>query len=448
MFMKRIVSIFSLILLFMLTDCPVMAQTNKWQEIHKVKKKETIFGIARQYGITIDELIEANPEMKNPDYELKKGERIFIPFAKPKEEPKKAEAPKEKKVNVGVLLPLHDVDGDGRRMVEYYRGVLMAVDRLKSDGVNVNIKACNVTPETDLSSTLLEKGMTTLDLILGPLYTKQVKVLGDFCTAYDIKMLIPFSINGNDVDKNPNIFQVYQTNESLNDAAISHYLETFADAHTVIIDCNDTTSKKGIFTFGLRRQLEKKGMTYSITNLRSSEDMFAKAFSLTQRNVVILNTGRSPQLTTAIQKLNILKENNKNVDVTLFGYTEWLMYQRYNDNQSYFCKYNTYIPSTFYYNYSAKATQDFEQAYEASFHTKMSNALPHFAITGYDQAMFFIGGISKYGKAFKGIRSQAYTQPLQTSYNFIQANGTTGYRNLNFQFIHFRTDGNIESLGF
>ena len=32
-------------------------------------------------------------------------------------------------VNVGVMLPLHDVDGDGRRMVEYYRGILMAVDR-------------------------------------------------------------------------------------------------------------------------------------------------------------------------------------------------------------------------------------------------------------------------------------------------------------------------------
>jgi len=40
---------------------------------HKVKKKETIFGISHNYGLTIEELIEANPEMNTPGYELKKG---------------------------------------------------------------------------------------------------------------------------------------------------------------------------------------------------------------------------------------------------------------------------------------------------------------------------------------------------------------------------------------
>ena len=38
-----------------------MAQVQKYKELHKVKRKETIFGIARDNGLTIDELIEANP---------------------------------------------------------------------------------------------------------------------------------------------------------------------------------------------------------------------------------------------------------------------------------------------------------------------------------------------------------------------------------------------------
>ena len=58
----------------------VTAQTTKWKEIHKVKKKETIFGIARDNGITVEELVKANPEMASPDYKLKKGETIFIPY--------------------------------------------------------------------------------------------------------------------------------------------------------------------------------------------------------------------------------------------------------------------------------------------------------------------------------------------------------------------------------
>ena len=57
-----------------------LAQVQKYKELHKVKRKETIFGIARDNGLTIDELIEANPEMKAPGYELRKGDYIKIPF--------------------------------------------------------------------------------------------------------------------------------------------------------------------------------------------------------------------------------------------------------------------------------------------------------------------------------------------------------------------------------
>ena len=51
-----------------------MAQVQNYKELHKVKRKETIFGIARENGLTIDELIKANPEMNTPGYELKKGD--------------------------------------------------------------------------------------------------------------------------------------------------------------------------------------------------------------------------------------------------------------------------------------------------------------------------------------------------------------------------------------
>lgn len=445
--MKRIICFISLIVALLICTSPVIAQTNKWQDIHKVKKKETIFGISRDYGITIDELLDANPEMREPGYELKKGATIFIPFAKKQEEPKPVvNVPEPKVVNVGIMLPLHNVDGDGKRMVEYYRGMLMAVDKLKQDGTNVKIQAYNVTPETDLGLTLLDDGLNKMDIIFGPLYTKQVKQLGDFCKAYGVKMVIPFSINGNEVDHNPSIYQVYQSPETQNEMAIKNFLDRFPDVHPVFIDCNDTTSKKGIFTFGLRKQLEKRGIQYNITNLNSSEEMFAKAFSLTKRNVVILNTGRSPQLTRAIQKLNILTDANHNVQISLFGYTEWLMYQKYNDNMKYFARYDAYIPSTFYYNETSAVTQAFESAYNRQFSEPMSNALPHFAITGYDQGMFFIGGIAKYGKDFKGSRLQQYATPLQTPYNFIQASSSTGFRNMNFQLIHFRNDGGIESV--
>ena len=67
------------LLLTLFFTIQVSAQTTIWRDIHKVKKKETIFGIAKDYGVSIQELIDANPEMKQEGYELKKGNLFLMP---------------------------------------------------------------------------------------------------------------------------------------------------------------------------------------------------------------------------------------------------------------------------------------------------------------------------------------------------------------------------------
>ena len=78
---RKTVCLILLLLAFFATET-VFAQTNLERKVHKVKKKETIFGIARQYGITVKELIEVNPEMNTPGFELKKDSYIIIPNPK------------------------------------------------------------------------------------------------------------------------------------------------------------------------------------------------------------------------------------------------------------------------------------------------------------------------------------------------------------------------------
>ena len=193
---------------------------------------------------------------------------------------------------------------------------------------------------------LLQEGANKCDVIFGPLYSKQVSALAGFCKTYGIKMVIPFSITGDDVERNKEIFQVYQSPEQLNEATIQAFLKRFPSAHPIFVDCNDSTSRKGNFTFGLRKELERRKINYSITNVNSSIDQFAKAFAPSVRNVVVLNTGRSPQLTAVLNKLDELDAKYPGAVVSLFGYTEWLMYAKYNLDRFY--KYDTYIPSTFY----------------------------------------------------------------------------------------------------
>ncbi len=445
---------YTVLLLSMVLAIGALAQ-GKWREKYKVKKKDTIYGIANNYGISIPELMDANPEMKEEGYVLKKGDILLIPYEKEKKPAAVAAGTTlttdakavatARPIRIGIMLPLHDVDGDGKRMVEYYRGILMACDDLKKQGISTNIHAWNVPIDADIRNTLLKEGANRCDIIFGPLYTKQVESLAEFCKNFDIKMVIPFSIESDAVDRVKQVFQVYQSPSELNDDAITAFLNRFPHAHPVFIDCNDAESTKGAFTKGLRTALEAKGIAYNITNLTSSEEMFLKAFDRSKQNVIILNTARSPQLTAALDKLDNMAKNYPGVVMSLFGYTEWLMYT--GNNLDRFFKYDTYIPSTFYYNASSPKTMELEREYKQWFHAPMQRALPRFALTGYDHAQYFIQGISKYGKGFEGKRTQNNYQSLQTQLRFVKTD-KGGYRNQNFQLIHYTFNRQIEAINY
>lgn len=306
-----------ILLIFLFTSSTLSAQ--RIASVHKTKKQETLFGISKKYNVTIEALRDANPMMREKDFTLKKGMMINIPESAPaKNTASRQNAP----VTVGVMLPLHDINGDGRRMTEYYRGILLALADLKREGYSVTVNAWNVAEDDDIRITLLDSKAKTCDIIFGPLYTKQVGALANFCEQNTIRLVIPFSINGTDVQKCPMIYQVYQTPYDIMSTSIQQFMSHFKDTHPVFIDCNDTSSDKGLFTAGLRSKLDEKQIKYNITNANNDLSVFAKAFDHTKRNVIVLNTARSPELGRVIKKLDELTTIYPKLSISMFGYNE------------------------------------------------------------------------------------------------------------------------------
>ncbi len=451
---------YSLILAMMCCATMADAQSQNYREMHKVKKGETVFGIAKKYDITIEELVKANPDMNAVGYELKKGDYIFIPYpagykpgaakngqtvVKGSSTAAQTAAKQTNAIRVGVMLPLHNVDGDGRRMLEYYRGILMGCDKLKKEGANIVVNAWNVPIDADINTTLAKNDAAQCNVIFGPLYSKQVPALSDFAKKHGIKLVIPFSITGNDVATNPNIFQVYQSPEQFYSEVARQFVGRFTTQHVVVVDCNDRSSDKGVFTFTLREALAKKGLTYTITNVTNSAESFAKAFSTTKPNIVVLNTARSPELNAVIAKLDQLKSSVPTLKISLFGYTEWLMYAKYNMDK--FCKYDTYVPTHFYYNPLSTATKNFTDDYMKKFDQSLMDYMPRFAITGYDHALYFIGGIKKQGNKFMG--AEADKNALQTPMHFKRVGGQNGgLQNVSVSFVHYNTNHSISIINY
>ena len=159
---------------------------NDWKDMHKVERKETIFSISREYGITEEELIAANPELKKG--KLKKGTFLFIPYGKndrqnQQTEPEatvneltneeifsKFEDSKKdiKTIKAAIMLPFMAGTGSNMdeqiRMVEYYEGFLMAVDSLKKQGVSVDLYTYDTKGrEATLNSILSKREMKNME---------------------------------------------------------------------------------------------------------------------------------------------------------------------------------------------------------------------------------------------------------------------------------------------
>ncbi len=294
-------------------------------------------------------------------------------------------------IRMGVTLPISNSDAEGRRMLEYYRGMLIACDSLRSRGVSIEVFANDSI-----------KGVET-DV-----------VFGNRCVQKNFQsyMLPP----------DPLLF---------NEQAVAAFLERYPDANVVIIGCNNPQSDKGLFTNALREALDARGRGYHITNLNTPEDQFKKAFVEGKRNVVVLNSARQQDLNMAFMKLNELTFGGADYRLSLYGHPEWLAIE--SSFRSLLNKYDTYIPATSYYYRGLTRIATFEQNYRAWFGTGLQDFYyPRYALMGYDHVMYF----------FLGDKYEALQTPLRFTF---PAEGEP-YQNSAFMLVHYRTDGLIDKV--
>lgn len=161
--------------------------------------------------------------------------------------------------------------------------------------------------------------------------------------------------------------------------------------------------------------------------------------------MIILNSAAYKPLERIFEKMDSLKRLEPSLIISTFGYNEWFIYQP-NLERDYF-KYNVHIPTTYYFSRTSDRVESFERDYKRRYGQNMNpDCLPRMALLGYDETMFFVRGISKYGKAFVGSEKQNVGfKPLQSRLEFKRL-GKGGYQNSNFQLIRFKTDGTLDSL--
>lgn len=440
----------------------------KCRDMHKVQRKETIFSISRQYGITEAELIAANPELRTE--KLKKGKFLCIPYAQeikaetPSVKPtviptddqlfdeSKKEARKISTIKAAVMLPFM-TDGSGNRdeqarMVEYYEGFLMAVDSLKEKGVSVDLYTYDTRNNASSIKAILEKSeMKNMNIIFGPAYPDQVKPVAEFAKKNNIRLVVPFTSKGNEVFNNPSIYQINTPQSYLYSEVYEHFLRRFTTANVIFLDAADGDKDKVEFIKGLKEELKNKRIPF--TELKGEDitpESLKGAMNHIMDNVFIPTSGTNVALIKLLPQLIVTLRDNPDYRMHLFGYPEWQTYT--HDHLASFYELDTYFYSSFYTNNLFPEAVQFSSAYRKWYSKDMLNSFPKYGMLGFDTGYFFLKGLSQYGNKLEEKLSKVTVTPIQTGFKFDRVNNWGGFINRKVFFVHFTKDFELIKLDF
>ncbi len=444
-----------------------------YQDIHKVAKKETIYSICKDYGITEEELIAENPELKTE--KLKKGRYLRIPYPGKVKEAKRRQAAEERNsklsnaeyfdevkakrtdrlsnVNVAVILPfMLDApnNSEQKRMVEYYEGFLMAVDSLKREGYSFNVYTYDSKGAgTSIQPILNKSEMKKMHLIIGPVHANQVTEASNFAKKHDIRLVIPFSSKTNEVYNVPSIYQINTPQSYLYSEVYEHFLRIFRQDSPRIffVDTDDGNNEKADFIKGLKGELDQAGLSYQTVKATPNAELSLKEIVATDRaNLFIPTSGTSLALNRLFPYLKQLRLELPECSIQLFGYPEWQTYT--GDYINEFYAFDTYFYGSFYANNLSTAMADFQRSFHNWYGKTMMNTYPKYAILGFDTGYYFLKGLSLYGNGLEENLSRLNIPTIQTSFKFDRVNNWGGFINRKVFFIHFSHEHELLKLDF
>lgn len=469
---------------------------------HTVEKKETIYSLTRFYEISEDILLEHNPEISKG---LKIGQVLKIPKVSNiemetvlfQDETKKTDSilyeqrsnlaysdsiyfqdcfPRNfqqlEPYKVAVMLPLYlekndeeyyvdssEVDDFGekiyervyyephyiypnsKRFIEFYEGILLSIDSLKSKGLSVNLHVYDTEADTARIMELLEyPELKQMDLIIGPIFNHEVKLVSEFSRINGIKMVSPLSDNLSLVDLNPYLYQIYPSfNAQIEEFA--RYVSSFKDKNIVLVHNGDSLAYSKV-QMVRDRIFSYISMDTAVNNIQFKEVVFKDsikvldhALNKEMENIFVIPSIEEAFVTNVVTNLNTLKAFGK--DIKVVGLSRW---QRFNNvDPEYYFNLNLSLASPFFIDYHKQDVIKFLIKYRDTYKTEPTQM----AIHGYDVGLFFFSALNDFGSDFSNCIYDYKIDLLQADYRFVKWYQNSGFENVGVSMIKYYDGYNI-----
>ncbi|MBR1838224.1 MAG: LysM peptidoglycan-binding domain-containing protein [Bacteroidaceae bacterium] len=407
--------------------------------VHVVAQGETIWGIAHQYGISVEALRTANPQLSDPAYVLPVGAKLVIPAGATLTAP----APQSVGVRIALVLPLKAQRAEVERCVEFYHGLLIAADELKQRGHSVYIYVYEEDPNDGTLTDLLSKLRTKpVDIIYGPLYPNHFGILSDYARRNGVRLVVPFSSKVSEVERNASVYLVNTPESYKARAAADVVARQFGNTHLVILHAAKPNEQT--FVAQLKTKVANKGATFSELPVNFTNQQILNVFSHHDRILFVSDASDEATYQAVLARLDKLRAEMPLLSTSFLAYPDWQKYQDNDRMKWYAC--DTYLFCPSFYNPYDDGVKIFVRKYRDRYHTDLLPLYPRYGALGYDVALQTLSGFFAHGDQYHG--QEVLQQPaVQSHLRFERTQSQGGFVNTNIWLMHFKKTRAIDLIG-
>tara|TARA_B100001939_G_scaffold348123_1_gene372880 strand:- start:2087 stop:3919 length:1833 start_codon:yes stop_codon:yes gene_type:complete len=242
--------------------------------IHKVKRKETLYGIANTYGVPLSSIIKTNPILEEKglqkDMEIKIVYKIndcdldsLTNYFDTIISVSHSEF-YDNKLVISLLLPFQVDESDSlmangldpsycylsnrtRNSMYIYNGISLALDELKKKGYQIDLNVYDTKYDTnEIKNIIQDSTFKNSHLIIGPIYSKNIKLIRGFSRTLNIPMITPFDIPNQALFRYPNMYKFFPSKVTQS-AEIGNYLKAKKDDYNIILVSNKEDKKSAAY---------------------------------------------------------------------------------------------------------------------------------------------------------------------------------------------------------
>ncbi|MFI3294607.1 MAG: LysM peptidoglycan-binding domain-containing protein [Rikenellaceae bacterium] len=435
--------------------------------VHTVKRRQTIYSIAKAYGVSVQDVMANNPEIEGQTIKVRQEltiptqatiDRINRQTAQVAREDSLRQAEIAQQVleqqlleeerkrafdfenptwsvpvlgetfNVVMMLPFGNSGGMDQNSTDFLNGTLLALDELKSQGARIDVRVISTPRDTLQIKAIVESGeLDGAHLVVGPIYPDNFGVVAQWAAQNKVVAVSP--LTQSDIN-NPYVVQFPANVDNKYDAVRA--LIQSPDNNVVIIN-PDSGDLDALNEF---KQLARSAQVFSYNRFTTASAL--KPLVVEDKKNVILLPASLTSVEEVLSKIAALNAPIKTYDISVVGTSRWRSLVNMN-NYELMYKTQAQYPNSYYAGGDGGSSEEFYREYVDAF----SSVPTLFSMRGYDVMVVMYQVMERMGEnALQDLSNESF-MPLQTPYSFVKSGGS--WINTCWVMIEHTLDYNIKT---